>query len=118
MHPYIKAASTTILSLYKVRIDCCYNITPLISSCFHQLCEKQKECRDAARDLVDEMDTFLNSEAEELGGVLRTNTTTKVAFRSLVGVIEDICKLIEKNSTGMAGSLLRKLQLQFFFEHS
>ena len=69
----------------------------------------QKECRDAARDLVDEMDTFLSSGAEALGGVLRTNTTTKVAFRSLAGIIEDICKFIEKNSSGMAGSLLREL---------
>ena len=60
------------------------------------------------------MDTFLSSGAEAHGDALRTNSATKAAFRSLAGVIEDICKFIEENSKGMAASLLRKLSVIVF----
>ena len=55
------------------------------------------------------MDAFLSSGAEALGGMLGSNSTTRVAFRSLAGAIEDICMFIKEHDTGMAGSLLRKL---------
>ena len=74
-----------------------------------QLCEKQKEIRDAARDLVNEMDSLLKSGMEDLGGMLGTNPSTKVAFRSLADTIAEIFKFIEEHRQGIVDGLLRKL---------
>lgn len=51
------------------------------------------------------MDDFLNSGLETLGNVLRTDSTTKAAFKSLAGVFEEISKLIREQNKGMVGSL-------------
>ena len=60
------------------------------------------------------MDKFLDSGTEALGGALRTNSTTKAAFRSLTGAIEDISQFIEEYNIGLAGDLFRELSVTDF----
>lgn len=54
------------------------------------------------------MDDLLNSGMETLGSVLRTDSTTKAAFRSLAGVFEEIARLIREQNKGMVGSLCER----------
>ena len=53
---------------------------------------------------MNEMDEFLTSGMEDLGGFLRTNSTTKASFKLLAGVFEEISELISEQNKGMAGS--------------
>ena len=54
------------------------------------------------------MDDLLRYGVEELDGVLRVNSTTKAAFKSLVNVMEEVSGFIEEQNKGVISSLLRK----------
>lgn len=51
------------------------------------------------------MSDFLSSGAEDLGDVLKTNSTTKEAFKLLAGVFEEIHDLMNKQDKGKASGL-------------
>lgn len=55
------------------------------------------------------MDDLLSYGAESLGSMLKNNSNTKMAFKSITDVIKDITKLIEEENKGIMRGLLRKL---------
>lgn len=54
------------------------------------------------------MDDLLKYRAEDLAEMLVTNADTRVAFKSIVEVFDEITKLIKKQDKGMIKSLFRK----------
>lgn len=67
-----------------------------------QLCEKQKACRDAALDLIDQFTSFLEIKGHE--EPLRKRTETRQAVKYMLESISEASKYIcNKTSTGFRG---------------
>lgn len=71
-------------------------------SYLRQLCEKQKACRDAALDLVDQFASFLEIKYHE--EPLKKRPETRQAVKYMLESISEASKYIcDKTSTGFRG---------------
>ena len=55
------------------------------------------------------MDDLLVYGVETLGGMLKENSNTKMAFKSIVNVFEDISNVINEENKGIVQSFIRKV---------
>ena len=75
-----------------------------------QACEKQEKCRDAARDLVKEVDDFLSYGYEELELELKERKETREIVKRIAELIEKICEYIVKSNKNMLKTFFRTLR--------
>ena len=72
-----------------------------------QACEKQEKCRDAARDLLQEVDDFLSFGYEELELELKERRETQKIVIKIAELITQICNYIVENNKNMFKSFFR-----------
>lgn len=113
LHRFIEGACNAFLLLYRVMHSSC----PCSQMAYlsKQLCERQKNCRDAARKLVDEMDDVLTYGVGKLGGSLKANPNTRRAFTKLADAIANLYELIIQEDRGAVKGFFRKASRVYRF---
>ena len=72
-----------------------------------QICEKQEKCRDAARDLLSEVDDFLRFGFEKLELELKERKETREIVGEIAKLITEISVYIIKNNKNMFKTFFR-----------